>query len=202
MTPESWCGKPPRPALGTCTAGILRPAIPGLPAAAGSARGRPLAAPPSTAARLAGAGQADEPGGRGGVFARLDGVIEAPGPEGSSVLRGVAVSAVARGFRRVRSARRDSLVRSPRPSVHAGPRCGSGMELTLARLRSSGSRCRENPRVSSLLPTGPYARRSGSSRTRPSRGGGRAEGARWGGVAVRAFAERTLLLLGSWRPPR
>ncbi|KAK7823030.1 hypothetical protein U0070_025847 [Myodes glareolus] len=66
------------------------------------------------------------------------------------------------------------------------------MELTLARLRSSGSRCgspsvrpprsRENPRVSSLLPTGPYASRSGNSRTRLSRGGGRAKGARWGGV--------------------
>lgn len=133
-------------------------------AATGSARERPLASPPNTAARGSRGGAARRARGVGGVFfARTDGVIEATGPEGSSVLRGVAVSTVARGFRRVRSAWRDSLVRGPRPSVHVRPRSGSGAG---ADVLSSGALAphspsarppgsRKNPCLSSPLPTGP-----------------------------------------------
>lgn len=101
-----------KPTLDTCAVGILGPAIPRSvrpSAAAGSARGRPLAAPPNTASRggagRGGGGPTSGDGGGAGsfilffFFARTDSVIEATGPEGSRLPRGVAVSAVARGVR-------------------------------------------------------------------------------------------------------
>ncbi|XP_029426540.1 erlin-2 isoform X3 [Nannospalax galili] len=71
----------------------------------------PPAAPEIATAR-GGAGGGVRGKGRG-LFASTDGVIGATGPEGSSVLRGVAVSAVAWEFGLVRSARRDSLDTGP-----------------------------------------------------------------------------------------
>lgn len=170
--------------LGTCTASILRPAIPGSPAAAGSARGRLLAAPPSTAARLAGAGRADEPGGRGGVFARLDGVIEAPGPEGSSVLRGVAVSAVAQGVQTCTERLEGQPGTQPPPlsarwaSLRLGDGAGPGAAPELRLPRPREPPCVQSPAHGSLreserkLSDAPVSRRRAGRGREVGRGGG------------------------------
>lgn len=135
------------------------------------------------------------------------------------MLRGVAVSAVAQGFGRVRSAWRDSLVRGPRPLVRA---LGLVASPTRAQHLSSGapalaaflpqpvySGARKKTLSVSSLPTSSWRDRAeafGALRTRDPLSEESGEGAR-GGEEVnsgegRAIAERTQLQISSSRRPR